>query len=259
MSDKKMMPILQINGIDVPLEASWEENLRGEIEEPYFAELVEKLNSEYENEVCYPSIELIFNAFNLCPFDKVRVVFLGQDPYRGNHAMGLSFSVPEKIKLPLSLRKIYKEIEEDFCKSMPKSGDLTRWAEQGVLLLNTILTVRADGANSHKHLGWQKFTDAVIKALSEHREHIVFMLWGKEAEKKKRKIDTERHCIIESCHPVARIKECFRKKVFSCCNEEYVFKEKQFSCCNAYLKRQGMGEIDWLMRTEERENERNER
>jgi uracil-DNA glycosylase len=259
MSDKKMMPILQINGIDVPLEASWEENLRGEIEEPYFAELVEKLNSEYENEVCYPSKELIFNAFNLCPFDKVRVVFLGQDPYRGNHAMGLSFSVPEKIKLPLSLRKIYKEIEEDFCKSMPKSGDLTRWAEQGVLLLNTILTVRADGANSHKHLGWQKFTDAVIKALSEHREHIVFMLWGKEAEKKKRKIDTERHCIIESCHPVARIKECFRKKVFSCCNEEYVFKEKQFSCCNAYLKRQGMGEIDWLMRTEERENERNER
>lgn len=245
MSDKKVMSILQINGTDVSLEASWEENLRGEIEEPYFAELVEKLNSEYENEVCYPSKELIFNAFNLCPFDKVRVVVLGQDPYRGNHAMGLSFSVPEKIKLPLSLRNIYKEIGEDLCKPMPESGDLTRWAEQGVLLLNTTLTVRADGANSHKHLGWQKFTDAAIKALSEHREHIVFMLWGNDAMRKKRLIDTERHCIIESYHPAAR--------------QRYKFKKHQFTCCNAYLKQQGMGEIDWLMRTEERENERNER
>ncbi|PIN28959.1 uracil-DNA glycosylase [Prevotella intermedia] len=231
MSDKKMMPILQINGIDVPLEASWEENLRGEIEEPYFAELVEKLNSEYENEVCYPSKERIFNAFNLCPFDKVRVVVLGQDPYRGNHAMGLSFSVPEEIKLPLSLRNIYKEIGEDLCKPMPESGDLTRWAEQGVLLLNTTLTVRADGANSHKHLGWQKFTDAAIKALSEHREHIVFMLWGKDAMRKKRLIDTERHHIIESYHPAA--------------GQRYKFKKHQFTCCNAYLKQQGLDEIDW--------------
>ena len=231
MSDKKMMPILQINGIDVPLEASWEENLRGEIEEPYFAELVEKLNSEYENEVCYPSKERIFNAFNLCPFDKVRVVVLGQDPYRGNHAMGLSFSVPEEIKLPLSLRNIYKEIGEDLCKPMPESGDLTRWAEQGVLLLNTTLTVRADGANSHKHLGWQKFTDAAIKALSEHREHIVFMLWGNDAMRKKRLIDTERHHIIESYHPAA--------------GQRYKFKKHQFTCCNAYLKQQGLDEIDW--------------
>ncbi|BAU18117.1 uracil-DNA glycosylase [Prevotella intermedia] len=231
MSDKKMMPILQINGADVSLEASWEENLRGEIEEPYFAELVEKLNSEYENEVCYPSKEFIFNAFNLCPFDNVRVVVLGQDPYRGNHAMGLSFSVPKEIKLPPSLRKIYKEIGEDLCKPMPESGDLTRWAEQGVLLLNTTLTVRADGANSHKHLGWQKFTDAAIKALSEHREHIVFMLWGKDAMRKKRLIDTERHCIIESYHPAA--------------GKRYKFKKHQFTCCNAYLKQQGLDEIDW--------------
>lgn len=240
-----MMPILQINGTDVSLEASWEEHLRGEIKKPYFTELVKELNSEYENEVCYPSKERIFKAFNLCPFDKVRVVVLGQDPYRGNHAMGLSFSVPKGIKLPLSLRKIYKEIGEDLCKSMPKSGDLTRWAEQGVLLLNTTLTVRADGANSHKHLGWQKFTDAAIKALSEHREHIVFMLWGNDAMRKKRLIDTERHCIIESYHPAAR--------------QRYKFKKHQFTCCNAYLKQQGMGEIDWLMRTEEREKERNER
>lgn len=226
-----MIPILQINGTDVSLEASWEENLRGEIEEPYFAELVEKLNSEYENEVCYPSKGLIFNAFNLCPFDKVRVVILGQDPYYNGQAMGLSFSVPNEVKLPPSLRKIYKEIGEDLCKPKPESGDLTRWAEQGVLLLNTTLTVRAGTANSHKHLGWQKFTDAAIKALSEHREHIVFMLWGNDAKKKERLIDTNRHRIIESYHPAA--------------GQRYKFKKHQFTCCNAYLKQQGLDEIDW--------------
>ena len=138
-----MIPILHINGTDVSLDASWEEHLRSEIRKPYFAELVEKLNSEYENEVCYPSKELIFNAFNLCPFNNVKVVILGQDPYyRKEQATGLSFSVPKGIKLPLSLRKIYKEIEDDLRKSIPESGDLTRWAEQGVLLLNTTLTVR---------------------------------------------------------------------------------------------------------------------
>lgn len=234
-----MIPILHINGTDVSLDASWEEHLRSEIRKPYFAELVEKLNSEYENEVCYPSKERIFNAFNLCPFNNVKVVILGQDPYyKKEQATGLSFSVPEKIKLPLSLRNIYKEIGEDLCKPMHKSGDLTRWAEQGVLLLNTTLTVRADGANSHKHLGWQKFTDAAIKALSEHREHIVFMLWGNDAMRKKRLIDANRHCIIESYHPAAR--------------QRYKFKKHQFTCCNAYLKQQGLEEIDWLMRTEKK-------
>lgn len=227
-----MIPILHINGIDVPLDASWEEHLRGEIEEPYFAELVEKLNSEYENEVCYPSKKLIFNAFNLCPFDKVKVVILGQDPYyRKEQATGLSFSVPKGIKLPLSLRNIYKEIEDDLRNSMPKSGDLTRWAEQGVLLLNTTLTVREAKPNSHKRLKWQNFTDAAIKALNKNREHIVFMLWGNDAMRKKRLIDTERHCIIESYHPAAR--------------QKYKFKKHQFTCCNAYLKQQGLVEIDW--------------
>ena len=231
MSGKQLIPFLHINGTDVSLDASWEEHLRGEIEEPYFAELVEKLNIEYK-EVCYPPKDRIFNAFNLCPFDKVKVVILGQDPYHEQgQAMGLSFSVPEKIKLPLSLRNIYKEIEDDLRNSMPKSGDLTRWAEQGVLLLNTTLTVRADGANSHKHLGWQKFTDAAIKALNKNHEHIVFMLWGNNAKKKKRLIDTERHCIIESYHPAAR--------------QRYKFKKHQFTCCNAYLKQQGLDEIDW--------------
>lgn len=238
MNDKKMMPILQINGTDVSLEASWEEHLRGEIKKPYFTELVKELNSEYK-EACYPSEELIFNAFNLCPFDKVKVVILGQDPYHEQgQAMGLSFSVPDGVKLPPSLRKIYKEIEEDFCKSMPESGDLTRWAEQGVLLLNTTLTVRAGAANSHKDLGWQKFTDAAIEIINTHREHIVFMLWGGFARSKKRLIDTNRHCIIESYHPAAR--------------QRYKFKKHQFTCCNAYLKQQGLEEIDWLMRTEKK-------
>lgn len=234
-----MIPILQINGTDVSLDASWEEHLRSEIRKPYFAELVEKLNSEYENEVCYPSKERIFNAFNLCPFNNVKVVILGQDPYyKKEQAMGLSFSVPEGIKLPPSLRNIYKEIEEDLCNSMPESGDLTRWAEQGVLLLNATLTVRAGAANSHKNLGWQEFTDAVIKALSEHHEHIVFMLWGNNAKKKKNLIDINRHCIIESYHPAAM--------------PRYKFTKHQFTCCNAYLKQQGLEEIDWLMRTEKK-------
>ena len=234
-----MIPILHINGTDVPLEASWEENLRGEIEEPYFAELVEKLNIEYK-EVCYPSEDRIFNAFNLCPFDKVKVVILGQDPYHEQgQAMGLSFSVPDGVKLPPSLRKIYKEIEEDFCKSMPESsGNLTRWAEQGVLLLNTTLTVRDAKPNSHQALGWQNFTDAAIKALNKNHEHIVFMLWGNNAKKKKNLIDINRHCIIESYHPAAR--------------QRYKFKKHQFTRCNAYLKQQGLEEIDWLMRTEKK-------
>ena len=234
-----MIPILHINGTDVSLDASWEEHLRSEIRKPYFAELVEKLNSEYENEVCYPSKERIFNAFNLCPFNNVKVVILGQDPYRGNHAMGLSFSVPNGVKLPPSLRKIYKEIEEDVCKSMPESsGNLTHWAEQGVLLLNTTLTVRDAKPNSHQALGWQNFTDAAIKALNKNHEHIVFMLWGNNAKKKKNLIDINRHCIIESYHPAAR--------------QRYKFKKHQFTCCNAYLKQQGLEEIDWLMRTEKK-------
>ena len=234
-----MIPILHINGTDVSLEASWEEHLRGEIKKPYFAELVEKLNSEYENEVCYPSKKLIFNAFNLCPFNNVKVVILGQDPYHEQgQAMGLSFSVPEKIKLPLSLRNIYKEIHSDLGKPIPISGDLTRWAKQGVLLLNATLTVRAHEANSHQALGWQNFTDAAIKALNKNHEHIVFMLWGNNAKKKKNLIDINRHCIIESYHPAAR--------------QKYKFKKHQFTCCNAYLKQQGLEEIDWLMCTEKK-------
>ena len=234
MSDKKMMPILQINGTDVSLEASWEEHLRGEIKKPYFTELVKELNSEYKK-ACYPSEKLIFNAFNLCPFDKVKVVILGQDPYHEQgQAMGLSFSVPEGIMLPPSLQNIYKEIHSDLGKPIPTSGDLTRWAKQGVLLLNATLTVRAHEANSHQALGWQNFTDAAIETINTHREHIVFMLWGGFARSKKRLIDTNRHCIIESVHPSPLS-----------ANRGGWFGQHQFSRCNAYLKQQGLDEIDW--------------
>ena len=223
----------------IDIEASWKQYLKSEFEKPYFAKLTENVRNEYKNGLCFPPAKLVFNAFNLCPFNNVKVVILGQDPYRGNHAMGLSFSVPNGVKLPPSLRKIYKEIEEDFCKSMPESsGNLTHWAEQGVLLLNTTLTVRDAKPNSHQALGWQNFTDAAIETINTHREHIVFMLWGGFARSKKRLIDTNRHCIIESYHPAAM--------------PRYKFKKHQFTCCNAYLKQQGLEEIDWLMRTEKK-------
>ena len=223
----------------VDIEASWKQHLEGEFTKPYFTQLTESVRNEYRNGLCFPPGKLIFNAFNLCPFNNVKVVILGQDPYyKKEQAMGLSFSVPEGIKLPPSLRKIYKEIEEDLCYSMPKSGNLTRWAEQGVLLLNTTLTVRDAKPNSHKRLNWQNFTDAAIKALNKNREHIVFMLWGNDAKRKKNLIDINRHCIIESYHPAAR--------------QRYKFKKHQFTRCNAYLKQQGLEEIDWLMRTEKK-------
>ena len=170
----------------VDIEASWKQHLEDEFVKPYFAQLTESVRNEYKNGLCFPPAKLVFNAFNLCPFDKVKVVILGQDPYHEQgQAMGLSFSVPEGIMLPPSLQNIYKEIQSDLGKPIPTSGDLTRWAKQGVLLLNATLTVRAHAANSHQALGWQNFTDAAIAALSNHREHVVFMLWGGFARFKK--------------------------------------------------------------------------
>ena len=219
----------------VDIEASWKEHLEGEFTKPYFAQLTESVRNEYRNGLCFPPGKLVFNAFNLCPFDKVKVVILGQDPYHEQgQAMGLSFSVPEGIMLPPSLQNIYKEIQNDFGKPIPASGDLTRWAKQGVLLLNATLTVRAHIANSHQTLGWQNFTDAAIEALNAHREHIVFMLWGGFARSKKRLIDANRHCIIESVHPSPLS-----------ANRGGWFGQHQFSRCNAYLKQQGLDEIDW--------------
>ena len=219
----------------VDIEASWKQHLEGEFTKPYFAQLTESVRNEYRNGLCFPPGKLVFNAFNLCPFDKVKVVILGQDPYHEQgQAMGLSFSVPEGIMLPPSLQNIYKEIQNDLGKPIPASGDLTRWAKQGVLLLNATLTVRAHIANSHQTLGWANFTDAAIEVLNAHREHIVFMLWGGFARSKKRLIDANRHCIIESVHPSPLS-----------ANRGGWFGQHQFSRCNAYLKQQGLDEIDW--------------
>ena len=219
----------------VDIEASWKQHLEREFTKPYFTQLTESVRNEYRNSLCFPPGKLVFNAFNLCPFDKVKVVILGQDPYHEQgQAMGLSFSVPEGIMLPPSLQNIYKEIQNDLGKPIPTSGDLTRWAKQGVLLLNATLTVRAHIANSHQTLGWANFTDAAIEALSAHREHVVFMLWGGFARSKKRLIDANRHCIIESVHPSPLS-----------ANRGGWFGQHQFSRCNAYLAQHGLDEIDW--------------
>jgi uracil-DNA glycosylase len=219
----------------IDIEASWKQYLKSEFEKPYFAKLTENVRNEYKNGLCFPPAKLVFNAFNLCPFNKVKVVILGQDPYHElGQAMGLSFSVPDGVMPPPSLQNIYKEIHSDLGKPIPTSGDLTRWAKQGVLLLNATLTVRAHEANSHQALGWQNFTDAAIETINTHREHIVFMLWGGFARSKKRLIDTNRHCIIESVHPSPLS-----------ANRGGWFGQHQFSRCNAYLKQYGLGEIDW--------------
>ncbi len=219
----------------IDIEASWKQYLKSEFEKPYFAKLTENVRNEYKNGLCFPPAKLVFNAFNLCPFNKVKVVILGQDPYHElGQAMGLSFSVPDGVMLPPSLQNIYKEIHNNLGKPIPTSGDLTRWAKQGVLLLNATLTVRAHEANSHQALGWQNFTDAAIETINTHREHIVFMLWGGFARSKKRLIDTNRHCIIESVHPSPLS-----------ANRGGWFGQHQFSRCNAYLKQYGLGEIDW--------------
>ena len=191
--------------MDVKIEPSWATQLGGEFEKPYFLQLIEQVKQEYAQFPCYPPGRLIFNAFNLCPFDKVRVVIIGQDPYHEpGQAMGLSFSVPDGIQLPPSLQNIYKEIAADLGTPIPQSGDLTRWAKQGVLLLNATLTVRAHVANSHQRLGWGFFTDAAIKAL------------------------------IESVHPSPLS-----------ANRGGWFGQHQFSRCNAYLTACGLQAIEW--------------
>lgn len=221
--------------MDVKIEPSWKEVLADEFDAPYFQNLTAQVRQEYAAHACYPPGKLIFNAFDLCPFDQVRVVIIGQDPYHEpGQAMGLSFSVPQGVTMPPSLVNIYKEISADLSVPMPTSGDLTGWAKQGVLLLNATLTVRAHQANSHQRLGWSVFTDAAIKALSERREHLVFMLWGGFARSKKALIDTSRHLVLESVHPSPLS-----------ANRGGWFGQHQFSRCNAYLEAQGMEPIKW--------------
>ena len=221
--------------MNVQIEPSWKQHLLGEFDKDYFVGLTNSVRAEYSQYTCYPPGKLIFNAFNLCPFDKVKVVIIGQDPYHEpGQAHGLSFSVQNGIQFPPSLQNIFKEIQADLGTAVPASGNLTRWAEQGVLLLNASLTVRAHQANSHASLGWQKFTDAAIQALAQHREHIVYMLWGGYARSKAYMIDKNRNLVLESVHPSPLS-----------ANRGGWFGQHQFSRCNAYLQENGMTPIVW--------------
>lgn len=219
----------------VQIEASWKEQLKAEFEQPYFDQLTSFVRQEYQQHVCFPPGRLIFNAFNLCPFDKVKVVIIGQDPYHGEgQAHGLSFSVNDGVAFPPSLQNIFKEIENDLGLPIPTSGNLSRWAEQGVLLLNATLTVRAHEAGSHQRRGWEQFTDAAIRALSQGREHVVFILWGSYARSKKALVDTGKHLVLESVHPSPLS-----------ANRGGWFGNHHFSRANAYLAEHGQATINW--------------
>lgn len=221
--------------MDVKIEASWKEHLCQEFEKPYFEQLTAAVRQEYMKSTCYPPGKLIFNAFNLCPFDKVKVVIIGQDPYHEpGQAHGLSFSVQDGVQFPPSLQNIFKEIQSDLGTPIPFSGNLTRWAEQGVLLLNATLTVRAHQANSHSTLGWQTFTDAAIRALAAQRHHIVYMLWGGYARGKAYMIDRQNNLVLESVHPSPLS-----------ANRSGWFGNHHFSRCNQYLQDNGMTPIMW--------------
>lgn len=221
--------------MNVKIEESWRRHIGAEFEKPYFARLTEFVRSEYASTKCYPPGNLIFNAFNLCPFDKVKAVIIGQDPYHEpGQAHGLSFSVNDGVPFPPSLVNIFKEIENDTGTPVPSSGNLTRWTEQGVLLLNATLTVRAHQAASHQRKGWEEFTDAAIQALSRDRNHLVFILWGGYARSKARLIDASRHLILQSVHPSPLS-----------ANRGGWFGNHHFTLCNSYLEANGMTPIRW--------------
>lgn len=220
--------------MDVKIEPSWKAVLKEEFEKPYFEDLVNFVKSEYKTHTVYPPGNRIFSAFDFTPFDEVKVVIIGQDPYHGpNQANGLCFSVADGVRQPPSLQNIFKELRDDLGVTVPVSGNLERWAKQGVLLLNATLTVRASQAGSHQNKGWETFTDAVIQKLSDEKENLVFILWGAYAQKKGSIIDTAKHFIIKSTHP----------SPFSAHNG--FFGSKPFSKTNAYLKKENMQEINW--------------
>ena len=218
----------------VDIEKSWRNILNEEFKKPYFTDLIDFVKDEYKNNQVFPPGRQIFNAFNNCPFDNVRVVIIGQDPYHGpDQANGLCFSVNDGTKFPPSLVNIFKEIKNDLDIDYPTSGNLERWAKQGVLLLNATLTVRAHSAGSHQGKGWEKFTDKVIKTLSDRKSNLVFFLWGAYAQKKGANIDRERHCVLESVHP----SPLSAHRGF--------FGNKHFTECNEYLIFSGQNAIDW--------------
>lgn len=221
----------------INLNPDWQAILSEEIAKPYFNDLMANVEEEYKNNICFPPIDLIFSALNHCTFQDIKVVIIGQDPYHGvGEANGLSFSVNDNIKIPPSLRNIYRELNTDFDSVfMPTSGNLESWAKQGVLLLNASLTVRKDTPNSHKHLKWNFFTDAVIQAISDKKENVVFLLWGAFAQKKGRKIDTVKHLVLESGHPSPMS-----------ANQGKWFGNKHFTKTNVFLKSKEIPEIEWL-------------
>lgn len=220
--------------MDVRIEDSWKARLQDEFDKPYFAALTQFVRNEYATGTVYPPGREMFAAFDACPFDDVRVVILGQDPYHEpGQAHGLCFSVNDGVQFPPSLVNIFKEIESDLGRPMPSSGNLMRWAKQGVLLLNATLTVRAHQAGSHQNKGWEAFTDAVIHRLATERNHIVFILWGSYAQRKGSFIDRNRHCVLQSPHPSPL--SAYRG----------FFGNKHFSRANAYLIANGYKPIDW--------------
>jgi uracil-DNA glycosylase len=220
--------------MNVQIEPSWKERLASEFEKPYFETLTAFVKDEYKSHTVYPPPKEIFRAFDLCPFEEVRVVILGQDPYHGaRQANGLAFAVHQGIGNPPSLQNVFKEIEDDLGHPVSRDGDLSRWAKQGVLLLNATLTVRAGAPGSHQGVGWEAFTDAAVKALSEEREHLVFMLWGSYAKQKGAIIDRTKHLVLESAHP----------SPFSA--DKGFFGSKHFSKANEYLTEHGSKPIEW--------------
>lgn len=221
--------------MEVRIDDSWQRVLQTEFDKPYFAELVGFVRNEYKAGTVYPPARLIFNAFDSCPFDNVRVVIIGQDPYHGvGQAHGLSFSVNDGVPPPPSLVNIYREISDDLHITPYSSGNLVRWAKQGVMLLNATLTVRAASPGSHQNRGWEQFTDAVIRTVSEQRTNVVFLLWGNYARQKGAKIDRTKHLVLESGHPSPMS-----------ANKGYWFGNRHFSQTNSYLISKGLQPIDW--------------
>lgn len=220
--------------MDVKIEPSWKQHIGAEFSKQYFIDLTAFVREEYHKGTCYPPGRLIFNAFNLCPFDRVKAVIIGQDPYHEHgQAEGLCFSVADGVAFPPSLTNIFKEIQDDIGTPIPQSGSLRRWAEQGVLLLNATLTVREHAAGSHQKRGWEEFTDAAIKALSADREHLVFILWGSYAQSKAQLIDTSKHFILKSAHPSPL--SAYRG----------FFGNHHFSLANQYLQSHRIEPIKW--------------
>jgi len=226
-----------IYGMQISLPSSWQNFLGEELQQPYYHELLQAVDEEYQKHTCYPVKENIFAAFEACSPDELKVVIIGQDPYHGEgEANGLCFSVNDSVKIPPSLRNIYREIATDLdLIFLPNSGNLSSWAHQGILLLNASLTVRKDQPNSHKHLAWSVFTNAVIQKISEQKEHVVFLLWGSFAQQKGIKIDREKHFVLTSGHPSPMS-----------ANQGKWFGNKHFSKTNTYLKSVGKTEINWF-------------